>query len=68
MLTNQVNLFQKSVVYGLSYTDKIVNIPKAYVLAGIAIIVAVWITVNLFKGKIQASITPIIVYIAFVIV
>lgn len=68
LLTNQVNLFQKSVVYGLSYTDKIVNIPKAYVLAGIAIIVAVWITVNLFKGKIQASITPIIVYIAFVIV
>lgn len=31
LLTNQVNIFQKSVVHGLSYTDKVVNIPKSYI-------------------------------------
>src|SRR5699024_5870117 len=37
LLTDQVNFFQKSVVHGMSYTDAIINIPKAYVLAVAAI-------------------------------
>src|SRR5699024_11459855 len=49
LLTDQVNVAQKSVVYGLSYTDKLINVPKAYILAFVAIAVAIWITVVLFK-------------------
>lgn len=67
LLTNQVNLFQKSVVHGLSYTDAIINVPKAYVLAATAIVVAVWVMVNLFRGKVQESITPIVVYFVLII-
>jgi uncharacterized membrane protein (UPF0182 family) len=68
LLTNQVNMFQKSVVHGLSYTDQLINIPKAYVLAVVAIGVAIWIMVALFRGNIQSSLTPIGIYIAFIIV
>src|SRR5690625_3107224 len=67
LLTNQVNLFQKSVVHGLSYTDKLVNIPKAYVLAAIVILMAVWIVVSLFRGKVQSSIKPLLIYIVAVV-
>jgi len=68
LLSNQVNLFQTSVVHGLSYTDDLINLPKAYVLAAVAIIVTIWVVVLLFRGKIQSILTPIIVYIAFIIV
>src|SRR5690625_1144678 len=67
LLTNQVNLFQKSVVHGLSYTDKLVNIPKAYVLAAIVILMAVWIVVSLFRGKVQSSIKPLLIYIVAIV-
>ncbi len=67
LLTNQVNAFQKSVVHGLSYTDKMINIPKAYVLAIAVIIVAIWLTVVLFRKNIRAAITPIIVYVVLLI-
>ena len=67
LLTDQVNFFQKSVVHGMSYTDAIINIPKAYVLAVAAIVVAVWVMVNLFRGRIQESITPIIIYALLVV-
>src|SRR5699024_9447974 len=46
-LSEQVILFQKSVVNGMSYTDAIINSPKAYVLAVAAIVVAVCVMVNL---------------------
>lgn len=68
LLTDQVNLFQKSVVHGLSYTDKIINVPKAYALAAIAIGAAVWIVVALFRGKIQSSMKALIFYAAFLII
>lgn len=67
LLTNQVNLFQKSVVHGLSYTDKLINVPKSYVLAAVAIGTAIWIMIALFRGNIQSSIRPLIIYIAFII-
>lgn len=64
LLSNQVNLFQKSVVHGLSYTDHLINIPKSYVLAGAAIILTIWTVVALFRGKIYTAIKPLVIYIA----
>ncbi|WP_428910450.1 UPF0182 family protein [Niallia sp. Krafla_26] len=67
LLTNQVNIFQDSVVHGLSYTDRIVNIPVAYILAAVAVIGAIWIILALRKGNIQSVLKPIIVYFAVII-
>lgn len=64
LLTNQVNLFQKSVVHGLSYTDHIINIPKSYILAISAIVFTLWIVLSLFRGKIMASLKPLVFYLA----
>ncbi|GAA0456024.1 UPF0182 family protein [Alkalibacillus silvisoli] len=63
LLTNQVNIFQTSVVHGLSYTDDVVNIPKAYVLAGVAIIGVIILIVALIKGNLIWMAIPIALYI-----
>lgn len=68
VLTNQVNIFQKSVVYGLSYTDKLINIPKSYVLAAAAVVLTIWIVVALFRGKIYTAIRPLAIYIVLFVV
>src|SRR5690625_1432209 len=68
LLTDQVNIFQKSVVHGLSYTDKIINLPKAYILAGAVIIAAIWLSYTLFRGNIQSAVKPIIFYVVLIIV
>ncbi|MEI3599202.1 MULTISPECIES: UPF0182 family membrane protein [unclassified Oceanobacillus] len=68
LLSNQVNIFQTSVVYGLSYTDELINIPKAYILAGVAIIAAVWTIISLYRGKIKSAIIPIAAYVVVLIV
>ena len=68
LLTDQVNLFQKSVVYGLSYTDQLINVPKSYVLAAVAIIMVVWVIISVFRGNIQSSIKPIILYVAVLLI
>jgi len=68
LLTDQVNIFQKSVVHGLSYTDKIINLPKAYILAGAVIIAAIWLSYTLLRGNIQAAVKPIIFYVVLIIV
>ena len=67
LLDNSVNLFQKSVVYGLNYTDDLINLPKSYILAATVLITTIWIVVSLFRGKILSSIRPIIIYVVFVI-
>lgn len=67
LLSDQVNLFQKSVVHGLSYTDKIVNLPKAYVLAVVVLAMTAWIVVSLFRGNIQSSIKPLSIYIVMLV-
>lgn len=67
LLTNQVNMFQESVVYGLSYTDDVINIPKSYVLAAFAVIATVWMIVALVRGKLRSIVIPIVVYIGLVI-
>lgn len=67
LLTNQVNLFQESVVYGLSYTDEVINIPKSYVLAVVAIIGTVWMVVAMVRGKLRAMVLPVAIYTGLVI-
>lgn len=68
LLTNKVSLIQESVVYGMSYTDKVINIPKAYVLAAAALIGTVWMIVALVRGKLQRMMTPIAIYIGLLVV
>lgn len=68
MLTNQVNLFQESAVHGLSYTDKLVNIPASYILAGTAVIGTVWMVSALYRRKYYQMIIPIAGYLGLVIV
>ncbi|WP_164670763.1 UPF0182 family protein [Virgibacillus doumboii] len=68
LLTNQVNLFQESVVYGLSYTDEVINIPKDYILAAVAVIATVWVIVMLTRGNLRSMVIPIVVYIGLVVV
>lgn len=68
LLTDQVNIFQKSVVHGLSYTDKLINIPKAYILAAVAIICTIWMIIMLMRGKLSKMIVPVTLYIGLVIV
>src|SRR5699024_2135196 len=67
LLTDQVNMFQKSVVHGLSFTDRWMNIPTSYVLAAVAIIGSVWMIVALVRGKLQSMVIPIVAYIVLVI-
>src|SRR5699024_5209012 len=58
---------QKSVVHGLSYTDQMINIPKAYVLAITVLIIGCWTMLLLFRGKIEKITIPIIVYALLII-
>lgn len=67
LLSDRVNIFQKSVVSGLSYTDKLINIPAAYILAGVAIIATVWMIILLVKGKLESIMIPIVLYLVFVV-
>src|SRR5699024_6847861 len=68
LLTNKVNMFQESTVYGLSYTDQFINIPKAYVLAGVALIGTVWMIGSLFRRNLHRLWIPVAVYIGVFIV
>ncbi|WP_077324248.1 UPF0182 family protein [Virgibacillus siamensis] len=68
LLTNRVSLIQESVVHGLSYTDKVINIPKAYVLAAAAIIGTVWMIIALIRGKLQKMVTPVAIYAGLLVV
>lgn len=63
LLTSYVNLFQESVVHGMSYTDKVINVPKSYILAIAVLIAAIWAAVGLFRGKVKSAMIPIITYI-----
>lgn len=67
MLTDQVNIFQKSVVHGLSYTDKLINNPASYVLAAVAILGTIWMIVAMVRGKLESMVVPIVVYLGIVI-
>ncbi|HLR02225.1 MAG TPA: UPF0182 family protein [Virgibacillus sp.] len=68
LLTNRVSAFQESVVYGLSYTDKVINIPKSYILAGVAVLGSIWMIISLVRGRLKAMAIPAIVYVGLLIV
>lgn len=67
LLSNQVNMFQRSVVHGLSYTDRLINIPVSYILAAVAVIGTIWMIISLYRKKLHLIAIPIIVYIVFII-
>ncbi|MEC5425965.1 UPF0182 family protein [Virgibacillus sp. C22-A2] len=67
LLTNNVNIFQESVVHGLSYTDQLINIPKSYILAAAAIIGTIWMIISLNRGKLVSMAVPVVVYLVLVI-
>src|SRR5699024_2052048 len=60
-------VLQKSVVHGLSYTDELINLPKAYVLAAAAIVMVVWVTIAIFRGKIKTIYQPVALYLVLII-
>ncbi|SEA99489.1 hypothetical protein SAMN05421743_11266 [Thalassobacillus cyri] len=68
LLTNQVNIFQTSVVHGLSYTDKLINNPASYVLAGVAVLGAVWMIIAMIRGRLHSMLLPVVAYVALVII
>lgn len=69
LLTDSVNIFQNSVVHGLSYTDDLVNIPKAYILTAVAIIGTIWMIVALARGsRLESVVAPVAIYIILVFV
>jgi len=69
LLTDSVNIFQNSVVHGLSYTDDLVNIPKAYILTVVAIIGTIWMIVALARGsRLESVVAPVAIYIILVFV
>src|SRR5699024_7828604 len=67
LLTDQVNIMQKSVVHGLSYTDAVVNIPKAYVLSIMSVLIGIWTMLLLFRGKIEQITIPIVIYAVLIV-
>nr|WP_239534196.1 UPF0182 family protein [Thalassobacillus pellis] len=67
LLSNDVNIFQNSVVHGLSYTNDVINIPVSYTLAGAAVIGAVWMIIALVRGKLKRMMIPVIAYVVLVI-
>ena len=50
-LTNSVNLFQESVVVGVSFTDKFVNIPFDYVMAGVTVLTTLLLALAMFHQR-----------------
>ncbi|MGM8215635.1 UPF0182 family membrane protein [Bacillaceae bacterium W0354] len=68
LLTNKVNIFQQSSVYGLSFTDHFINIPKSYILAIVAVVGIIWVIISLNRGKLKAAIMPVFIYVALLIV
>lgn len=67
LLTNHVNMFQKSSVYGLSYTDQFINIPKGFIMATVAVAGIVWIIVSFIRRSFRGMVTPVLFYIGFAI-
>lgn len=67
LFTNTVNAFQESVVYGLSFTDQYFNIPKSYVLAGVALIGTILMIVSIVRGRLTVALGVPVVYLVLVV-
>lgn len=63
LFTNKVNAFQKSAVYGVSYTDDVINIPSAYVLAAVTVLATIWAVVTLFRKNYMRLVIPFGLYL-----
>ncbi len=63
LFTNQVTAFQKSAVYGISYTDDVINIPSAYVLAAVTVLATIWAIVTLFRKNYMRLLIPLGLYL-----
>ena len=50
-LTKSVNLFQDSVVFGISYTDNLINIPFDYIMVGVTIIATVLFVLAIVRHR-----------------
>lgn len=50
-LTKSINAFQDSAVFGISYTDHLINIPFDYIMAGVTIATTVLIVLALIQHR-----------------
>lgn len=50
-LTSKVNWFQDSVVFGVSFTDKFVNIPVDYIMAGATLLTALLLVLAIIRRE-----------------
>jgi uncharacterized membrane protein (UPF0182 family) len=50
-LTNSVNLFQDSVVFGVSYTDHVINIPFDRIMVGVSILATVLFIIAILRQR-----------------
>src|SRR5690606_31275354 len=50
-LTSKVNLFQRSVVEGISFTDKYVNIPFDYIMVGVTLLATILLVLATIRRK-----------------
>jgi len=62
LLSNNVNVLQQSVVYGASFTDRVINIPMGYVMAGVSLLAAVLVLAALYKRRIRLLFAAPILY------
>lgn len=62
LLTDQVNAFQRGVVFGAGYTDHVVNIPLAYVMAVVSIAAVLLGLTGIFRQKMRFLLAAPILY------
>lgn len=61
-LTNQVNWVQSSVVHGISFTDRYINIPVDYIMAGVSILATILVVFAILRRKVTFVRVAIILY------
>jgi len=64
LLTNNVSVLQESIVYGASFTDRVINIPMGYVMAVVSLLAAVLVLVGLFRRRARLVVAAPVLYFA----
>ncbi len=62
LLTRNVNVLQESVVYGASFTDRVINIPMGYVMAGVSLLAAILVLLALYRRRMRLLVAAPILY------
>lgn len=62
LLTNNVSVLQESVVFGASFTDRVINIPMGYIMAGVSLLAAVLVLVGLFRQRMRLVLAAPVLY------